>query len=210
MSAINRVVELLNSITTVFYNAYLETRGWIYPFSLVANFFYTLSIIFNSVAWQFYYFGQWVDYVTNRVAGILSYENIASYFKSFFNASSDALEWVRGAFKNVTNIVDTWWSETRLTVQSWIDITRQALQSNLDAVSKTLGTLQETVSDLKGEIPTKNEVLTWITALIDTRTKELKPFWEGWQEMRTQVTDFFTDPGKWFMDRIEGWLERFW
>ncbi|GAI14833.1 unnamed protein product, partial [marine sediment metagenome] len=87
---------------------------------------------------------------------------------------------------------------------------KEALQSRIDGLNKTLGTIQGTIENLKALIPTKNEVLTWITLLIDTRTKELKPFWEGWQEMRSQVTEFFTDPGKWFMDRIEGWVERFW
>lgn len=210
MNAINRVIELLNNVSGSFYNAYLETRGWIYPFSSVAIFFYGLSSLFASVSWQLYNFSQWVSYVTDRIANILSYENIASHFKSFFNMASEALEWVRGAFKNVTNIIDTWWSEARLTVQSWVDTARQALQSNLDAANKIIGSIQETISDLKGKIPTVNEVQTWITSLLATKIKELEPFWAGWQEMKSQVVEFFTDPGKWFMDRIEGWLERFW
>jgi len=210
MNAISKVIEYLNGITHTFYNLYLETRGWIYPFSLVATFFYTLSSASNSIAWQLYYFSQWVENVTDRIANILTYENIASHFKSFFNMASGALEWVRGAFKNVTNIIATWWSEARQVIYTQIDIAKQALQSRIDAANKIIASISETISDLASKIPTKNEVLTWISSLIDTRTKELKPFWEGWQEMRAQVTDFFTDPGKWFMDRIEGWLERFW
>ncbi|GAJ02753.1 unnamed protein product [marine sediment metagenome] len=210
MNAIGRIVEYLNSITHTFYNAYLETRGWIYPFSLVAGFFLTLSTISNSIAWQVYSFYTWVDEVTGKIGKILSYENIASHFKSFLNSTSEALGWVRGAFKNVISIVDTWWEETKLTIWSRIDIAKEALQSRINALGKTLGTIQETISSLKALIPTKSEVLTWITSLIDTRTKELKPFWDGWLEMKSQVVEFFTDPGKWFMDRIEGWVERFW
>jgi len=210
MNAINRVIELLNNVSGSLYNAYLETRGWIYPFSSVAIFFYGLSSLFASISWQIYYFGEWVGEVTTKIAKILTFENIAAHFKSFFNMAAEALDWVRDAFKNVISIVDTWWENTKLTVWSRIDIAKEALQSNLDALGKTLGTVQETISNIIATIPTKNEVLTWITLLIDTRTKELKPFWEGWQEMRSQVTEFFKDPGKWFFDRIEGWVERFW
>ncbi|MBU2249586.1 MAG: hypothetical protein KKD77_22760, partial [Gammaproteobacteria bacterium] len=132
MNAISKIVEFLNSITTTFYNLYLETRGWIYPFSLVANLFYTLSSIFNSIAWQFYYFNQWVETVTNKIASILSYENIASYFEFFLNSASEALAWVRNALKNVTSIIETWWQNTQLTVRSWIDTAKQTLQSNIN------------------------------------------------------------------------------
>lgn len=232
MNAISRILEYLNSITTVFYNLYLETRGWIYPFSLVASFFYTLSTITNSIAWQFYYFSQWVENVTDKLANILSYENIAAHFRSFFNSASEALEWVRQAPKNIINTVDTWWEGVKLTIWSRIDIAKEALQSNLDAVNNRIFSVKEAWDSFKSKIPSINEVLTWFTnwrgkvtstiitwgaltskeinELLASRTKELKPFWEGWQELRAQVTEFFTDPGKWFFDRVEGWLERFW
>lgn len=210
MRAIDLIVELLTSVSNNFYNAYLETRGWIYPFSAIANFFYGLSTFFAKLAWQFYYFREWVGEVTAKIAKILTYENIASYFKSFFNAALDALEWTRNAFRNVTSIITTWWSEKAADVLGWINTARQTLQSGIDTVNKTLGTISETISNLRALVPTKNEVINWITSLLATKIKELEPFWKGWQEMRAQVIEFFTDPGKWFMDRIEGWLERFW
>jgi len=232
MNAISKVVEFLESLTTTFYNLYLETRGWIYPFSLVAGFFYTLSTISNSIAWQVYYFSQWVDNITDKVASILSYENIASHFRTFFDAARTALDWVRGAFTNVTGIVTTWWSSARLTVQAWIDIAKQTLQSSIDAISNRITSVKEAWDTFKGKIPSINEVLLWfrtwrdkviattitwgaltgrqIQDLLNSKVKELEPFWKGWQDMRDNVVEFFGDPGKWFFDRIEGWLERFW
>jgi len=232
MNAISKVVEFLNGITTTFYNLYLETRGWIYPFSVVANFFYTLSSMSNSIAWQFYYFSQWVSEVTNKVAGILSYENIASHFRAFFDAAGSALEWVRGAFTNVTGIITTWWSSARLTVQVWIDEAKRVTLSQIDEVKRGFASLLTAWDSFKGKIPPINEVLLWfrtwrdkvitttiawgaltgrqVQDLLNSKVKELEPLWKGWQEMRDQVVEFFGDPGKWFIDRIEGWLERFW
>jgi len=232
MSAINRVIELLSSVSGSLYNAYLGTRGWIYPFSSVAIFFYGLSSLFASVSWQVYYFGQWVSNVTSRIAKILSYENIASYFRSIFDAALAALEWIRNASRNIINTIDTWWSGARLTVQGWIDYARQALQSGIDTLSNALGTIRQAWDSFKSKIPTIDEVLNWfrtwrdkviatmvswgvltgteIRDLLASKVKDLEPFWAGWQDMRAQVVEFFTDPGKWFFDRIEGWLERFW
>jgi hypothetical protein len=111
---------------------------------------------------------------------------------------------------NVKSIITTWWAERIADVLGWINTAKQLLQSGIDTINKTLGTVQETISNIIATIPTTKEVLAWITLLLNTKIKELEPFWAGWLEMRDQVVDFFTDPGKWFMDRIEGWVERFW
>lgn len=232
MNAISKVVEFLNGITTVFYNLYLETRGWIYPFSLVAGFFYTLSSMSNSIAWQFYYFSQWVDNVTDKVAGILSYENIASHFRTFLDAAGTALEWTRNAFENIKGDIGAWWSGKVVIVQAWIDEAKRIALSQIDAVRITLSQLNVAWDSFKGKIPPINEVLLWfrtwrdkviattitwgaltgrqIEELTNTAFKLREGYWEGWQDMRDQVVEFFADPGKWFFDRIEGWLERFW
>ena len=126
----------------------------------------------------------------------------------------------------------TWWSSARLTVQAWIDEAKRITLSQIDAVRITLGHFEAVWDSFKGKIPTIDEVLLWfrtwrdkviattiawgaltgrqVQDLLNSKVKELEPLWKGWQDMREQVVEFFGDPGKWFFDRIEGWLERFW
>ncbi|GAH38074.1 unnamed protein product, partial [marine sediment metagenome] len=51
-----------------------------------------------------------------------------------------------------------------------------------------------------------NARLLDINSLIESWTVTLSPFWEGWQEIRESVFEFFTDPLTWLETKFTDWF----
>lgn len=229
---LNSIVSWLTSAEDFFYDAYLEVRAWVYPFYYLSYPLYSLYSAFYYLAYYFSDFNEWVDWAANEVGNILSFSNIYSYFRTYFDYASDAWHWVRDAFYYITGIIDDWWWETKLTVQGWIDTAVQGFQSLLNQLDSLLASLQSEWSNFKAKIPSINEVLSWFTnwwsntlarviawgaltatqisSLVDSAFTARDSFWAGWQDVKNDVTEFFTDPLQWLYDRLETFFDRFW
>lgn len=232
MYFMNRIIGYLTDIGDYFYDAYLEVHGWIYPFWYLAYPLYGLHYTFIRLAWYFYDFAEWVDDITDQVGDILSWSYIRSLIRSWLPDLEAAIYWWGRWWVWIRQEIDGWWDYTKLTVQGWIDQAQGWLSQRIDSAEAWLAQLQSTLATLIASLPDLNEILTWfsdwwnkilaniiawgaltstqIGSLIDSVVRSYAPFWEGWQDIKGAVFEFFGDPGKWFMDRIEGWLERFW
>uniref|UniRef100_A0A6M3LXB9 Uncharacterized protein n=1 Tax=viral metagenome TaxID=1070528 RepID=A0A6M3LXB9_9ZZZZ len=226
------ITNRLSDIAGYFYDVYLETLGWVYPFWLVANFFYQLHVLFTNLAWDFYNFNTWATDVASKVASILNFNQITAYFSTWINYATTAWNWVINSWSNVSNIIGNWWSSVQYTVQVWIETAKQFVQTQIDNISTILNNLKASVESLLAQIPSINELLYWFTDwwgkvlvnlttwwneklldvrdLINTAFKNYEPFWEGWQDCKNAVVEFFTDPWQWLYDRLEDFFERFW
>lgn len=232
MFFLNWIVSRLSDASSFFYRIYLEAYYWIYPFNQIAPFFYSVSSLFASLAWDFYYFNQWADDVASKVANILTYSNIYSHFKSYFDYAVIAWSWVYNAWSNVTGIINTWWSTTSLTVQSWIDTAVSGAQGLVGQLEAWVANLQSAWDNFKGRIPSIDEMLSWFTnwwgkilaniiswgalpgseisALIDSKLKDWFPFYDDMANLMGDIKLFFTDPLQWAYDRAEEFMDRFW
>lgn len=232
MFFLNWIVSRLSDASSFFYRIYLEAYYWIYPFNQIAPFFYSVSSLFASLAWDFYYFNQWVDDVASKVANILTYSNIYSHFKSYFDYAVIAWSWVYNAWSNVTGIINTWWSTTKLTVQSWIDTAVSGAQGLVGQLETWLGNLQAAWDNFKGRIPSIDEILSWFTnwwgkilaniiswgaltgleiqALINTATKEILTPIQPLIDLKDSIIEFFVDPEDWLYKVVDRIIERFW
>lgn len=228
---LNNIVSWLESGADFFHDIYLEVRGWPWPFNQIAELFYYLRFIFSSLSLGFYYFNNWVDDTNARLGKVLSYENIYSHFKSWFDAGRNAWDWVVNAFWNVTAIIGQWWSSTSLTVQVWINEGVLKVQSLIDQVDRGLASLKFDWDTFKPRLPSLDQVIGWfgnwrgnvvghillagflpaaeISKLIDSSFKDREPFWADWQDWKPKVGELFSDPEKWLLDRIESMLARF-
>lgn len=142
MSFINWIIEACNDASDFFYEIYLEVYGWIYPFWLAATFFYSLCLIFNDLAWDFYYFGNWVNDVANKITQILSYANIAAYFRKWFDWAEDAWDWVTNAYSNIVSNVTTWWDASNNPIRLFIKAADQAISNTLSILSAAFNNLK--------------------------------------------------------------------
>ena len=55
-----------------------------------------------------------------------------------------------------------------------------------------------------------NDRLLDIESLIDSSFIVRQGLWDGWQDWRDKVTDFFTDPEDWLYKAVDRIIERFW
>lgn len=232
MQFIDWIIQELNDISDFFYKIYLEVLSWVYPFWLVADFFYQLSKLFNWLAWDFYDFGIWVNDVAAKIGKILSWETIEQYITDWLRWLPSPLNWFVNLWSEVWDEIRDWWSGTEYTVQGWIDVARQYLQNQLDSLTSWVTSLQASWDDFKGRIPSLDAIISWfpnwwgatlaniitwgaltatqIDSFIDSKIKEWLPFIASLQALWKDIELFFTDPLQWLYDRMDEWFERFW
>lgn len=228
MSFFDSILSYLSDVTDWFWDAYLVVNGWVSPFRNLAPALYYLYTTFNNLQWQFYQFSLWVSDANTKLTQILSIAAITSYFQVWINYASYAWNWTQFAVNNVTQIVGNWWGTAQQNVLAWIEQAKQWALVQINNLAGALAEVQAWWNSFKDKIPSLNEIFLWFTnwwanilshlnswwierlldieALFNSWVLELVPFWEGWQEMRDNVFEFFGDPFKWLFDRFEDWF----
>lgn len=228
MTFINSIIEGLNKVSGFFYQIFLEVNSWPWPFWYVSGFFYSLHVAFAGLAWAFYYLNGWVDYLAGKVAAILTFGDIWSYFKWWFDAAVAAWNWVASAYRNVWNIVEWWWSSAKYIVLSWVDEAKRWATSLFNQVNAWLARLQEAWDAFKAKLPAIEEILSWfknwpgkvlatiiswgalpgkeIENLILSKLKEWFPFYDNLVAIKDSMFDFFTNPLEFLFNRFSDWF----
>ena len=232
MPFMNSIISWLKNTEWYFYEAYLEVLTWLPPLNYLSDPLLRISRAFGWFAYYFSEFNVWLVRTSDQVAEFLTESDIYNAFKNQFDRAVDAWNWVKDAWTNITNIVNEWWLGTTITVQGWIDIARQALQSQVDSLTSQLASLQSDIDSFIEMIPSLTDIVSWfsdwwnsiltrivawgaltatqIDSLIDSWFRSYQPFWEGWQEWRDKVIEFFTDPEDWLYKALDRIVERFW
>lgn len=228
MGFMSWIINELNDVSDYFYDAYLEVNGWVWPFWELGTPFYYLCLVFNSIAWDFYDFSNWVDNVSSKIGDYLSWSTIQSYILSWFHYLgniSDVFYYFRD---NVLTHVSTWWSATQYTVKGWIDAAVQGLENIAEAwsnfwnylwpqLSQSFNNLQSSwdnfwsytlpgLVDFGGLWDWWDSRIMDVQDLITTATREIAGLSEGWLDMRANVVQFFTDPVEYIWERFTDWF----
>ncbi len=228
MSFLDWLVEDFNAAADFFYSIYLEVLDWVWPFWLAAEFFYDLSQVFELLAWDFSDFGGWVLDTVDRLNEILSWSNIRSLILGWLPDLEDVVDWWDQWWVWVGQEIDDWWSATRLIVQGWIDTVEDALNDlrlewddfwniTWPAWTAQFETLRAgwdnfvnnvlpNLLDLTGLWAWWNDRIADITGLIDAAFTLREGWWAGWQDVRDDVLEFFTDPLEWLWSRFTDWF----
>jgi len=174
----------------------------------------------------------WYDYVTDRIADVISLDSIYNYFRDYFAYAVYAFNWVTNALNNVTSIITFWWSYTQYTVKNWITAATQGF-SELRVAWDTFWTITfpswitelqridaalnnfflvtlPTLFDIKYADEWWNSKFSDVLTIVSTAFTEREGFWAGWQDWRDKVTEFFTDPEEWLYKAFDRIIERFW
>lgn len=228
MSFMTSIIDALDSVSDWFYKLYLEVYGWVYPFWLTADFFYQLSVLFNTLAWRFYDFSLWVSEVQGKVSLVLSWSTIWSSVLGMVPNLLQLRDWFYNWVTFVTNTVNTWWGATSLTVQAWVQSAKDMATSLFNQLNNALASLQSAWDSFKGKVPTIDAVISWwgnwwgnvlpqlgtwwnsrlleVQGLIDSAFLTRQSLWSGWQEMRENVVEFFADPVELIWNRFTNWF----
>ena len=199
MGFMSLIIEALNSVSSWFYGLYLDCyyAGW--PLSAIASWFYSLCTVFNNLAWQFYYFSVWVSDVASKVQNILTSEGVLGLLKWWFPWLEKAGEWLPSLRNDWNNFWTITWPQWTTKLDT--------VKANWDYFwSITFPTLVS---------------FTWLTTWWSSRLTDIQnlinsaflirqSFWEGWQDWRGKVTEFFTDPEEWLYKAADRIIERFW
>lgn len=210
MSFMQSIVSRIQDIADYFYDAYLEVFDWIYPFNLLAPPLYYICYGFSYLAYYFDQFSDWVDFAASRISDILDWSTIWSFILSYVPNLSAISNWFNSWKDFIWQEVITWWQYKKEQVESWIDVAKDTLQYQLDYLSIRVDSIQSRISDIVSMIPSATDILTSAQALIDGAFLSRQDFWQGWQDFRSQVTDFFSDPEDWLYKAIDRIIERFW
>lgn len=228
MSFMDSIISWLKSIEDYFYDAYLEVYDWVYPGWLLS---YPLLSASRGFGWLAYYFSQlneWLVWAQDEIERIISYEAIQSYFQSWFDAGLDAWNWVRDSYGNVWDIADDWWSSKSATVQSWIATATEGLQTLQTSwgnfwditfpqwksqVERVTSEWEDFVTQKLPSLISSYDLTTWwdsrlgdIQDLIDSAFAIRDDFWQGWQDWRDEIAEFFTDPLEFLLARFTNWF----
>jgi len=228
MYFMNRIISYLNDVSDFFYDAYREVWNWVYPFYYLGYPLYSLCLAFNHLAWEFYDFADWVDYIEDIISDVITWWDIEDWFYDWKRKILDAWYWFVDRWYWFRTEVNNWWSSVQYTVQGWINTAFANAKSLIDQVSVSLTNLWSAWNNFKGKIPSLDQVLSWfgdwwgytlssliawgalkasqISTLIDSAFTIRDSLWAGWQELRDQVIEFFNDPLEYLWSRFTDWF----
>lgn len=232
MSFMIWIIEELENGEEFFYDAYQVVKDWWPPFDYLKYPLYGLYGVFKWLVEGFYEFYQWLDWAEGRLDDILTWLNLRNLIRGWLVGIEDAIDWFFNWTTWVGQYIADWWPGILPYILTYIDNAVEGL-GDLVEIWDTFWTitfpnwtteLLRVGSELSDFFTTILPTLvnfswlnTWwqstlldIDALIRSWTTSLQPFWEGWQEIRDSVFEFFADPLKWLYDRVEDFLDRYW
>jgi len=228
MNIIYAIAHWLQQVSFYFNELYWNSANWPWPWQLTTNWWNQLRIFFYNLSGNFYQFADWVGYAENKLATILSTTAIRLDLQQWLDWADWAWDWVVNAVNNIVDTVNSWWSNTQLFVKSWIETARLWAETQVNNLATTFNPLLTWWNDFKSNIPTLNELISWfanwwantlqhistwwldrlvdIKALFNSWTLDLAHFWEGWEEKREEVFDFFDSPLDWLEEKFIDWF----
>lgn len=206
MTFIDDIFSFVWDISDFFYNAFLEVAGWVWPFKLLATHLYSLHLAFWYMLTPIAHFGDWVSDVATKVANILSGTDIISLLRTWLTYAEDAWSWVANAWWNIWSTIVDWWKTVTPIVQGWIGIATQGLPELLVAWKLFWIINWPQVVSLATLAIWWDTQLLAIGKLLDTAFTTRQSLWSGWQEIKAQVIEFFTDPVEFIWEKFTDWF----
>lgn len=206
MSWVNWISERFLGIYRFFARASVEVNTWWYPFNLLADPFNNIAFFFLNLAYDFVDFANWVRSITNKISQFFTGLDLENWFKDWKQRILDAWNWIKDAWRNVTQTISEWWSTIKPTVLGWIDTVKQWASELITSTQRGLNNLTSWWGNFTSSILPKLADWTGIGKLINSTLKEWFPFYNVLAEIWNDIVDFFTDPFGFIFARFEDWF----
>ena len=226
------IIERLSEARDWLWSAQSEVAGWIFPFYYLSYPLYGLYVAFYYLVFYWDAFSDWLTWANTMLGDLPTVWTFWVYFQEWFEAGWNAWVWVINAIGNVRSVIDNWWTATMSDVQGWIEVARQRSQFWIDNLQDQITIINATLSGLGGLGTVVTDLLSWFTdwpgnvstvintwwigalqdvqGLINTGFTVREDYWRGWQDWRSQITEFFTDPEDQVIKLLERALTRLW
>jgi len=146
----------------------------------------------------------------DMVLDTLTQSDIFQMLQTWLNYAEDAWNWILNSVLYIGSIVEDWWLEKRAIVEGWIAIATEGLAEIIDLWDTFWEDIYPNLISFDWLSIWWNSRLLDIDSLISSWFVSFAPFWEGWIEVREEVTNFFSDPLQWFYNKLDEFFERFW
>lgn len=228
MTFIARIIESLNGIVDWFYQLYTDVYDWPYPFYMIGYIFIEIAYLFNDLAWACYDFSNWIDYVAGKVTNILTWQTIWSYIITYVPNLLTIRDWFVNVNVNINELIAGWWTSTSVQVHGWIDAAVDGIDVGLEgwmdfwsgiwpAFQSAYNTLAAAWSNfyqvtLPGLVDQAGLGGWWDSRLVElevfinSKIRELVPFYNDLAALWSDIAAFFTDPLTWLAGRLESWF----
>lgn len=232
MRFIDDIFSLVWDLSDWFYSAYLEVKGWVWPFKYLAPILLTISDIFWDMVTPIAHLGDWVDDVADAIGDILSWRTIKDLILDWLPKLPATVTWFIDWVKNVLGVIGNWWEGVTPTVKGWIDVAKQALTEIIDAVKKSLAELQAAWDEFWDKLlpviwdwlnALTTELHNFFTIILPTLItgkialeliisvlKQWFPFYDDLVQLWENIKQFFADPEDWLYRAFDRIIERFW
>jgi len=190
--------------------------------------FENMASWFASVSWWFVQLRDPLLSMYDATMEILSWSTIQSRIRLWLTDIELIMAWFLDRWNQVAAIVDSWWDIVKWDVKNWINIAVQGLDNLKAAWSNfwyttwpdfltQFDTLAAAWSNFwtfrLPELVDFSWIITWWNArlqdigdMINTAFTVRDSLWAGWQELRTQVTEFFADPVEFIWAKFTDWF----
>lgn len=210
MMWVNVLIELCNEVSSYFYYRYFYWHDDPWPMSRIGDMCFLLCRVFSHFAWGFYNLNVWWLKVEKRLDLILDWDTIWWYILRYVPNLTQIRDWFYYWPTYIWNEITEWWSAISNTVLEWVNEAKQWALNWINYLNSRIDSIQALWDDfVKVTLPTLPNWLD-IDNLIASWFQNFSPFWEGWQDFKAQVAEFFEDPEQWFYDRLDSFFERFW
>ena len=210
MSFMIFIIEELGDAADWFHEAYYEVKDWVWPFDQLKYPLYGLYGVFLWLTDGFYEFYQWLDWAADQIDEILSWTNVRSLIRSWLDGIEAALSWFLSWTTWVGQYITDWWSGILPYILTYIDNAVEGLEDFAATWSNFWTNIFPTLVSFNWLDTWWQSRLLEIDALVGSWLASFQPFWEGWQEIREEVNNFFADPLQWAYDKLDEFFERFW
>ena len=208
------IIYDIRRIVKYLYQVFADMTLWCWahdpPFGFLGDFFLEIYDLLTDLHYGLWQFAQDYESLWEGIVGILTESDIYNLLWTWLTYAEDAWAWVLNSVQNVTDIISGWWSTILPYIIGYVDMAVEGLDWLLSMWDNFwYNTLPNLIS------------LDWLTIWWDSKLLEVdtligswltafSPFWEGWQEVRQEVTNFFADPLQWIYDKLDEFFERFW
>jgi len=210
MFIVEWIIDRVWGMFWFFYDAYLETSGWWWPFKYLSIPFQGISNAIYAIIPSLYDFKNWVANMTAMTARILAEGDIWSILWLPITWAESAWTWVQNAWSNVWDEIEIWWKEEFPFVEGLIDTAKQVLRGEISIVDGLAKATSTAFDGFLGITLPTLATLTGVGGLIDSALKKWFPWYDALAQSIDGILTFFTDPAKAVYELFDYIIDRFW
>ena len=176
MNFSDRIFGYVWDIADFFYDLAFETRGIPLVGSFISNIFYNIYVAFWRLLTPINQFTDWVLLVNWKFGNVVTEANLWNILATPIKWAYDSMVWILFAWNNITQVINSWWAGTSVTVQYWINSAIYEVKSLIQQANGRINALKSSLDSFLVYILPNLATWTGVKSLIDAASFKYLPF----------------------------------